>query len=75
MKNTRPSKQAHLLDHLARRGEAETVELRRLLDIGNVGQTAARLNAKLAASGDPRRVVCRHSGRRYVWVLDTTSAS
>lgn len=64
--------QAHsLLSHLDRRHTAETVEIRRLLDIANVSLAAQRANAQLAASGDPRRVVCRHLGRRAVWVLDT----
>lgn len=66
---------ARLLDFLTQRQTAETVELRRLLDIGNPSDAAAKLNTRLAAAGDSRRVVCQHQGRKGVWCLDRATAT
>ena len=40
------------------RGPADTVDIRRECSVGNISECAIALNAKLAAAGDPRRVVC-----------------
>lgn len=64
-----------LLDHLVSNATAETAEIRRRLDIGNVSSAAFRLNAQLAMAGDPRRVVCRQHGRRSIWRLSESAAS
>jgi len=44
---------ARLLD-----GPADTVAIRNGCSIGNISEVRRTLNAKLEASGDPRRVVC-----------------
>lgn len=41
------------------RGPAVTTELRQECSVGNVSQVRSSINAKLAAGGDPRRVVCQ----------------
>jgi hypothetical protein len=41
------------------RGPADTVEVRTACSVGNISECAAALNAKLAAVGDDRRVVCQ----------------
>lgn len=40
-------------------GPADTVRVRTACSIGNPSQVRNDLNAKLAAAGDPRRVVCQ----------------
>lgn len=40
------------------RGPADTVAIRRECSVGNISECAIALNDKLAAAGDPRRVVC-----------------
>ena len=40
------------------RGPADTIDIRRECSVGNVSECAVSLNEKLAAAGDPRRVVC-----------------
>lgn len=64
-----------LLDYLNRRQSAETVELRRVLDVSNLSHAARTANAVLSASGDSRRVRCQHLGRRALWVLDTPASA
>jgi len=66
---------ARLFDFLSQRQTADTVELRRMLDIGNVSDAAFKLNARLAQAGDSRRVVCQHQGRKGVWCLDRATAT
>lgn len=39
-------------------GEADTIELRNRFSLGNISAVRASLNAKLAAAGDLRMVVC-----------------
>lgn len=60
-----------LLDHLVSHPTSETAEIRRRLGIGNIADTAFKLNARLALAGDPRRAVCNHRGRTATWRLDT----
>jgi hypothetical protein len=66
---------ASLFDFLSKRQTADTVEIRRLLDIGNLSGTAFRVNARLAMAGDSRRVVCTHQGRNGVWCIQTPPAT
>lgn len=40
------------------RGPADTVAIRRECSVGNISECAIALNDKLAAAGDPRRVIC-----------------
>lgn len=66
---------ASLVDFLSKRHTADTVELRRMLDIGNLSDTAFKANARLAMAGDSRRVVCQHQGRNGVWCIETPPAT
>ena len=66
---------ARLFNFLSQRQTADTVELRRMLDIGNVSDAAFKVNARLALAGDSRRVVCQHQGRKGVWCLDRATAT
>jgi hypothetical protein len=66
---------ASLFAFLSQRQTADTVELRRMLDIGNVSDVAFKVNARLALAGDSRRVVCQHQGRKGVWCLDRATAT
>lgn len=51
--------QQRLFLHLADKPQgADTIELRNECSIGNISEAAVSLNAKLAAQGDNRRVVC-----------------
>jgi len=58
--------QRRLFLHLTR-GPAWTTELRQACSIGNVSECKAALNAKLAAAGDRRRVVCDLQPHRNVY--------
>lgn len=45
-----------------------STELRREAGVGNVTMLAGRINARLSAAGDHRRVVCERTGtREFVW--------
>ena len=66
---------ARLFNFLSQRQTADTVELRRMLDIGNVSDAAFKVNARLALAGDSWRVVCQHQGRKGVWCLDRATAT
>jgi len=48
-------------------GPADTVEIRRKCSVGNISECAIALNAKLAAAGDHRRVVCDVQPHRNVY--------
>lgn len=60
-----------LFDYLSKHSTADTAVVRRQLDIGNVSDVAFNVNARLALSGDPRRVVCVHQGRKATWCIET----
>ncbi len=47
-----------LFQFLSSNGEADTVAIRQACSIGNISDVARRLNAKLKAAGDKRRVRC-----------------
>ena len=64
-----------LLDYLQKRQTAETIELRRVCDVGNVSGTARRINARLASAGDSRRIVCQSMGRSGLWRIDELDAA
>jgi len=66
---------ARLFNFLSQRQTADTVELRRMCDLGNPSDVAFKLNARLALAGDSRRVVCRHQGRIATWRLDRATAT
>jgi hypothetical protein len=50
--------QRRLFELLADEGESDTIKVRNRCGIGNPSAVAIELNAKLEASGDPRRVMC-----------------
>lgn len=50
--------QSRLFIHLADTGEADTITLRIICSIGNISDVAIRLNKKLKANNDPRKVIC-----------------
>lgn len=50
--------QERLFDYLCQHREASTIHLRSNLSIGNVSDTVAIINDKLAASDDPRTIIC-----------------
>ena len=58
--------QRRLFLHLSR-GPADTVDIRRECSVGNISECAIALNAKLAAAGDSRRVVCEVQPHRNVY--------
>lgn len=50
--------QQRLFDYLVEHKQASTIELRYKLSIGNPSDTVAIINDKLAASNDPRTIIC-----------------
>lgn len=65
-----------LVEFLTRRPAADTAEIRRMLDCGNISKAANAANLRLAAAGDGRRVVAQHRGRLpAVWKLSAPDAA
>ena len=50
--------QERLFLHLSDYGESDTMTLRTTCSIGNISDVAIRLNKKLIANGDTRKVIC-----------------
>lgn len=50
--------QERLFDYLCQHKSASTIYLRSQLSIGNVSDTVAIINDKLATSNDPRTIIC-----------------
>jgi len=53
-----PPQQERLFLYLATHDKANTTELQRSCSITNISETAKKLNKKLSANGDTRKVVC-----------------